>query len=192
MARPHGWTIWLTGLPGAGKTTLARAMRRKLGERGIPCVLLDSDELRDLLIPQATYAPEERDRFYARLVDLAAWLAGTGENVLIAATGSRRRYRAAARARLAPRFAEIWVRCPAEVCRARDPKGLYRRAAAGLVANLPGFDDVYEPPAAPEASVDADRLRPDEAAEAVLAALDMLAWRPQPPAAVPRHSETPA
>ena len=74
MAETCGWTIWLTGLPAAGKTALARALWQKLNAPGITSVLLDSDEVRRILTPDATYTPAERDQFYGRLVDLAALL----------------------------------------------------------------------------------------------------------------------
>jgi adenylylsulfate kinase len=174
MDRPQGWTLWLTGLPASGKTTLARALRQTLSAQGVATILLDSDELRRLITPHATYTPVERDRFYQRLVELAAWLALSGENVIIAATGSRRRYRETARARLAPHFAEVWVRCSIAVCRVRDRKGLYRRADAGLIHDLPGVDAPYEPPETPEVIVDTDQQTPEEAADAVLAGISFL------------------
>jgi adenylyl-sulfate kinase len=171
MDTTGGWAIWFTGLPGAGKTTLARAVRGALQERGISTVLLDSDELRRVMSATAMYGPDERDRFYTQLVDLAVWLVGAGECVLIAATGSRRWYREAARTQLGARFAEVWVRCPVEVCRARDPKGLYGRVAAGVIQGLPGADVPYEEPEAPEVIVDTDRQTLEQAAEIVLAGL---------------------
>ena len=166
-----GWAIWFTGIPGAGKTTLARAVRCALQEHGISTILLDSDEFRRLMIARATYTPAERDWLYNQLVDLAVWLVRSGEHVLIAATGSRRCYRDAARTQLGGRFAEVWVRCPLEVCRARDPKGLYGRAAAGLIHGLPGVDVLYEAPQAPEVVVDSDRQTLEAAVEEVLASL---------------------
>jgi adenylylsulfate kinase len=174
METSHGWAIWLTGLPASGKTALAQALRRKLSEHGVAAIVLDSDELRRVMTPNASYAPAERDWFYDRLVELADWLTGAGENVIIAATGSRRCYRAAARARMAPRFAEIWLRCPKDICRSRDRKGLYLRAEAGLLSNLPGADAPYEPPEAPEVVVDTSQQTPEQAADLVLAALPLL------------------
>lgn len=168
MDQSQGWVVWLTGLPASGKTALACALRHKLSTLGISAVLIDSDELRRLLLPNAAYTPSERDWFYGRLVDLATWLARAGENVIIAATASRRRYRDAARERFGPRFAEVWVRCSLEICRARDPKGLYRRASTGAIHNLPGIDEPYEIPAAPEAVVDTELQTPEQAAELVL------------------------
>jgi adenylylsulfate kinase len=171
MDQPIGWVIWLTGLPASGKTTLAHALRRTLNARGITTIVLDSDTLRSVLLPNSSYAPAERDWFYNRLVELAVWLAQEGEHVIIAATGSRRCYRAAARARLGPRFAEVWVRCPAEICRARDAKGLYSRAAAGVIRNLPGVDAPYEAPERPEAVVDTEHQTPEQASDIVLAGM---------------------
>ena len=165
MNKPTGWVVWLTGLPASGKTSLACALRSALNARGISAVVLDSDALRGMLLPNSSYAPAERDWFYDRLVELAVWLARDGEHVIIAATGNRRSYREAARARLGSRFAEVWVRCPADVCRARDPKGLYGGAAAGMIRNLPGVDVPYEAPERPETVVDTDQQTPDQAAE---------------------------
>jgi adenylyl-sulfate kinase len=173
MDTTGGWVTWFTGLPGSGKTTLARAVRRALQEHEISTILIDSDELRRLMTADTTYAPAERDRLYNRLVELAVWLARSGEHVLIAATGSQRCYREAARTQLGPRFAQVWVRCLLAVCGARDPKGLYGRAAAGLIHGLPGVDAPYEAPDAPEVIVDTDRQTLDQAAEIVLASLPL-------------------
>jgi adenylylsulfate kinase len=169
----RGWTLWLTGLPGSGKTTLARALQERLGADGVPAVVLDSDAVRPILAPTAGYTEADREQFYGRLIALAGLLNGEGANVLIAATAHRRAYRAAARASLAP-FAEIWVRCPPVLCAARDPKGLYAQAAAGAVQNLPGVHIPYEPPEAAEAVVDTDRESVATATEAILAGVAFL------------------
>jgi adenylylsulfate kinase len=152
----QGWTLWLTGLPGAGKTTLARALQQRLRELSIPAVVLDSDAVRPVLAPAAGYDEAARDQVYGQLVGLADLLRREGVNVIIAATAHRRAYRDAARATLAP-FAEIWVRCPHAVCETRDPKGLYAEAAAGGLTNLPGTQAPYEPPLAAELIVDTDQ-----------------------------------
>lgn len=176
MSGKRGWAVWLTGLPASGKTALAHALRRKLGILGVHAVILDSDEVRRVLTPDPTYTDEERDRFYSGLVDLADLLTHYGVNVIIAATGSRRLHRQAARRQLSP-FAEVWVRCPVEVCRARDPKGLYARAHGGEIDNLPGVGTPYETPEHPEVVVDTHRHTPEESAEKVLAAVPFLSAR---------------
>jgi adenylyl-sulfate kinase len=171
----QAWTLWLTGLPGAGKTTLALALKARLDASGAPAVLLDSDAVRRALQAD-TYTPAERDRFYRQLVDLAALVAESGVGVIIAATGHRRSYRAYARERLSP-FAEVWVRCPPAVCQRRDPKGLYARSALGAAAGLPGVGVPYEQPQAPELVVDTDRSSVADAAQQLIAYLPNLARR---------------
>ena len=166
--QPSGFALWFTGLPSSGKSTLARALAGRLEGAGITVQLLDSDELRGVLTPEPTYTAKERDWFYATLVFIAGLLAQNGVNVLIAATGSRRAYREAARARL-PRFAEVFVDTPAEVCRARDPRGLWQRADRGEISALPGANAPYEPPPAAEVRVDTAELAVDEAVVVVWA-----------------------
>ena len=121
-----GFAIWLTGLPSSGKSTIAKALKDQLLERRITVQMLDSDDLRQKLIPHPTYLPEERNWFYDILIFLSALLTDNGVNVIIAATASRRAYRQIARVRI-ERFAEVYIDCSPEVCRARDPKGLWKK-----------------------------------------------------------------
>lgn len=167
VRKKEGFAIWLTGLPSAGKSTLARAIAAQLPAQGIDVQILDSDELRARLIPNPTYTADERDWFYDLIVFLAQLLTRNGVNVIIAATGHRRAYRDAARAQIA-RFGEVYVACPPAVCRARDPKELWAQADRGEVRGLPGADVPYEAPVAPEATVDSARLTPQAAADVVV------------------------
>lgn len=168
-----GWAIWLTGPPAAGKTTLAYALWERLGQLAVVTTVLDSDELRRILTPEATYSEGERDAFYLRLIRLAELLTRDGVNVLIAATGNKRDYRDYASRVLQP-FAEVWVRCPLAVCRERDPKGLYAAQAAGTITQLPGVDAGYEPPDNPTVVVDTDKQSVADAVGAILAGLPFL------------------
>jgi adenylylsulfate kinase len=168
-----GWVLWLTGLPASGKTTLARHLHRSLAGRGVSTVVLDSDELRPVLTPQPTYSPEERDTFYREVAALAHLLVRNRVNVIIAATAPHRAHRQAARD-LIPRFAEVWVHCPQEVCRERDPKGLYAGADAGRITNLPGVGDPYQVPEAAEVVVDTGELSAVEAADHILSTVSFL------------------
>ncbi|MBI3184029.1 MAG: adenylyl-sulfate kinase [Myxococcales bacterium] len=144
-----GWVVWVTGRPSSGKSTFAGAVLRKLRQRGRASVLLDGDEVRRSLVPSPGYSPEERERFYATLANLAGALARQGLVVLVAATAHRRVIRARAR-KLAPRFLEVYLDVSAEECARRDTKGLYARARAGLAPTLPGAGVRYEPPSKPE------------------------------------------
>ena len=166
-AAEPGAVLWLTGLPASGKSTLAEILATSLVERGHRVQVLDADTLRTVLTPRPVYTAEERDWFYDVLVFLADLLARHGIIVVIAATGHRRSYRERARRRLA-RFAEIYVRCPLEVCRTRDPKGLYARSSRGTITTLPGTQEPYEAPDRPEAVADTERKSPAETAADVL------------------------
>ena len=167
------FAIWFTGLPASGKTTAARAVQVRLHTAGLPVVLLDSDELRQQLTPHATYSRAERDWFYATLAFLTALLVRQGVNVVVAATAPRRLHRSAAREQVA-HFVEVYVECPIEVCRARDDKGLYARAAAGEITTLPGVGVPYEPPLAPELRLPTADMDLDTAVAAVLDCLRQL------------------
>lgn len=166
-----GFAIWLTGLPSSGKTTLAHVLSDLLLERGVAVQVLDSDELRRRLTPNPTYSPEERDWFYDVVTFLAELLTDNGVNVLVAATASLRAYRRVARARIG-RFAEVYLDCSPEVCRARDSKGLWKRADMGEISALPGLGTPYEPPESPDVRVDTVRLSSEAAAHQILHQLD--------------------
>jgi adenylylsulfate kinase len=161
--------VWLTGLPSSGKTTLARAVKRRLDLRNVPCCLLDSDEVRDALNPRPGYNAHGREAFYATLAALAALLARQGLVTLVSATAHQRVYRENARA-LAPRFMEVYVDTPLEECRRRDTKGLYRRAQNGEITDVPGVQVLYEAPTRPAvvAHGGASNETVDEIVEAIL------------------------
>ena len=168
--RPPAFAVWLTGLPASGKSTIARALDALLAGRGVRTVVLESDDLRRLFTPTPRYDAPERDRFYGAIAELARLLSGEGVPVLVAATANLRAYRDRARAAI-PRFLEVFVDCPLPVCRARDPKGIYRRAAAGSAPNVPGVSAPYEPPLRPEVVVDGARDPAEKSARAILHAL---------------------
>ena len=166
------FAVWLTGRPACGKSAIARELVRELHGRRVDASVLESDVMRTQLTPHARYDEAERDFFYAALAGLGATLVAQGRAVLFDATGNLRRYRDAARGRIA-RFCEVYVDTPLEVCRARDPKGLYRTAG-----NLPGVQAPYEPPGAPEVTVHGDRGTPAEAAARVVDELARRGWIP--------------
>ncbi len=166
------FAIWLTGLSGSGKSAIARAVLDALHSRGIDAAVLESDVLRTQLTPFARYDEAERDFFYAALAQLGAMLVAQGKAVLFDATANRRAYRDRARREI-ERFAEVFVDTPLEVCRARDPKELYR---SGRTATLPGMQAPYEPPLAPELTVRGDAGSPQDSAARIVALLEQRGW----------------
>ncbi len=145
----EGAVVWITGRPASGKSTLGARVATRLRQDGRPCALLDGDAVRDALTRPAGQGAAERDAFYESLARLAALLAGQGLVAVVAATAHRRAHRERARA-LAPRFLEVHVATAPEECQRRDPKGLYAGARAGTARAVPGADEPYEDPPAPD------------------------------------------
>ncbi len=172
----RGFAIWITGLPASGKTTLARAVEKRLYEwYGVKVVHLESDELRKILTPNPTYSVEERDWFYNVLVFIGKLLTKNGINVIFDATGNKRTYRKKAR-ELIKKFMEIYVQCPLEVCKQRDTKGIYERAMRGLATTVPGIQEPYETPEDPELTINTVATSPEEGAEHIIARLKEQGW----------------
>ncbi len=169
------FAVWLTGLPGSGKSAIARELVAALHRRGIEAAHLESDVLRTLLTPFPSYSETERDLFYAALACLGIFLAQNRRCAVFDATANRRSYRDIAR-RAIPRFAEVFVDTPPGICAARDPKGLYRAAREGRVASLPGAQVQYQPPLAPELVVSGAEGSPAQAAETILGWLETRGW----------------
>jgi adenylylsulfate kinase len=153
MKPQQGFAIWITGLPSSGKSEISKGVVAALRSQGIPIVVLESDALRRILTPHASYNIEERDRFYHELASIGAMIADSGVNVLFDATANRRVYRDRCRM-LFTRFVEIYVECPLAVCMQRDPKGIYRRAQGNASATVPGLQAEYEQPLRPELVLD--------------------------------------
>ncbi len=166
----EGWALWLTGLPSSGKSTIARALAERLGRMGVRVQILETDELRKVLTPNPRYTEEERDFFYNAMVYIGTLLVRNGVNVIFDATANRRRYRDRARSRIR-RFAEVYVKCPLEVCVERDVKGIYRAALEGRAKTVPGLQAPYEEPLNPEVVVETDRMTVEECVEKILTEL---------------------
>jgi adenylylsulfate kinase len=162
--------VWLTGLSGSGKSAIARELVRLLHELGVEVSVLESDVMRTQLTPFPRYDEKDRDFFYSSLADFGISLVEKSRPVIFDATANRRAYRDAARKRIA-RFAEVFVDTPLEVCAARDPKGLYRKANT-----LPGVQAPYEPPLAPELVVHGAEGTPQDAAREIVELLGRRGW----------------
>ena len=153
--------MWITGLPASGKSTVSAALAAQLRARGIHVEVLESDALRKIFTPQPRYDEAEREMFYAQMSFIGALLVKHGVSVIFDATGNRRAYRDQARQQI-PRFLEVYVDTPLEVCMRRDPKGIYRASE-----NVPGLQAVYEPPLAADVVVHREE-DPERAAARIL------------------------
>jgi adenylylsulfate kinase len=167
-----GVTVWFTGLPSAGKTTLARALADRLTGAGYDRVeLLDGDVAREHLTKGLGFSKEDRDENVRRIGWVASLLARNGVIVLASVISPYRAVRDEVRALHDGRFVEVHVATPVEVCETRDVKGLYARHRAGEITNLTGVDDPYEAPLAPEIVVPTQQQSIDESVEQVWQAL---------------------
>ena len=168
-----GFVLWITGLPASGKTTLARELKRRLSDMGRRVELLDGDEVRRWLSPEAGFTREDRERHLRRVAYVSKLLARNGVVVIASFVSPYRKIRDEVRKIVeedAP-FIEVYVRCPLEVAMERDPKGLYRRALAGEIKNFTGIDDPFEEPENPEVVVDSSAMNVDEEVERVMSEL---------------------
>ena len=168
-----GLIVWFTGLSGAGKTTLAKAVERGLLERGFRTFIIDGDVLRAGLCSDLGFSEADRHENIRRAGAVAAMMAQAGSICLAALISPFREDRDKARA-LAPSgcFLEVFVNAPLAVCEQRDVKGLYRRARANEIPNFTGVSSPYEPPKSPEVEVHTDLLTVEQSAVLVLEAVE--------------------
>ena len=152
----QGFAIWLTGLSGAGKSTIAEGLITRLQGLGLKVELLDGDIVRTNLSQGLGFSREDRDINIRRIGFVAELLARNGVIVIVAAISPYRAAREDVKRRIR-HFIEVHVDCPVEVLTARDTKGLYRRALAGEIGNFTGISDPYEPPENPAVVVRSDR-----------------------------------
>jgi adenylylsulfate kinase len=174
-ASPRGATIWLTGLPSAGKTTVATALAQRLQATGVAVEILDGDAVRPVLSPELGYSRPDRDANVARIGWVAALLARNGVVVIAAVVSPFAAARDGVRAQHVhdgSSFFEVHIATPVDVCAARDVKGLYARQRTGEVAGLTGVDDEYEPPLNPELVIDTSVTPLEESVERLVAMLE--------------------
>lgn len=163
----NGFTVWFTGLPCSGKTTLSRSLSDRLRALDSPVELLDGDEVRLYLSQGLGYSRQDRDLNIGRIGYVCHLLSRNGVIAIAAAVSPYRETRAAAR-KLIGRFVEVYVKCPLHVCMDRDVKGMYKKAVAGEIGSFTGISDPYEEPIEPEVVVETDRLTLEEATRMIL------------------------
>jgi adenylyl-sulfate kinase len=166
-----GFTVWFTGMSGAGKSTISRLLELKLRQFGARVEVLDGDVVRTHLSKGLGFSKEDRDENVRRIGFVCELLTRNGVVAIAAAISPYRDVRDEVRARI-PNFVEVFVECPVEVLAERDVKGLYRRAFAGEIPQFTGVSDPYEPPRAPEVTVNTSRETPEESVEKIWATLE--------------------
>jgi adenylylsulfate kinase len=182
MQRQEGWCVWLTGLPGSGKSTIANLLLEKLEAKNIGAQLISIDMLRHAVTPKSSYSERERDTVYAALVFTARLLTENDINVIIDATGNRRRYREQARKQI-HKFVEVYLRCPLDLCMEREtrrrdthlaPKQIYKKGLAGRSRTVPGVNVPYEEPTQSELIIDTDKQTAEKSIQRILDVLTKL------------------
>ncbi len=165
----RGAVLWFTGLSGSGKSTIAHRVESVLVDRGVFAYVLDGDNIRHGLNSDLGFSAKEREENIRRIGEVARLFADAGAVVLTAFISPYRRDRERVRALLGQgEFVEVFVDTPLEICEARDPKGLYKKARAGEISNFTGINAPYEAPGSPEVHLETADLGVDEAAAKVV------------------------
>jgi adenylyl-sulfate kinase len=174
----EGFTIWLTGLSGAGKTTIALELEKELRTRSLRVERLDGDTVREGLTRDLGFSKEDRDKNIERVTFVAKLLSRNGVGVIASFISPYREARQKVREE-ATNFIEVYVNAPLETCMERDVKGMYAKALAGQIKNFTGIDDPYEAPQNPEITVYTDRETVEECVARILSYLETHALLPQ-------------
>jgi adenylylsulfate kinase len=169
------FVVWLTGLPGSGKTTIARQLFPKLKEYGLNVELLDGDVVRRELSPELGFTKQDREVHARRVVYLCKLLSRNGAASIVSLISPYREFRKYARTEIGT-FVEVYVKCSLDTCIQRDPKGLYKKALAGEIKDLTGLQDPYEEPINPEIVVHTESQTVEEIAEIIIDKLVALGY----------------
>jgi len=167
MNRSSAYTIWFTGLPSSGKSTIAALLAKRLKKNKIPVEVLDGDVIRKNLWSNLGFTKKDRIINLKRAVFLTKLLTRNGITTIVSFVSPYRSVRSYARKQL-KHFIEVYVKCPLQVCIKRDKKGLYKKALKGEVSNFTGLSHPYEEPEKPELILKTDILTPKESVEKIL------------------------
>jgi adenylylsulfate kinase len=167
----RGCTVWLTGLSGSGKSTIAVELEKRLWDRGVRAFILDGDNVRHGLNKNLGFSPADRTENIRRIGEVAKLFTEAGMVAITAFISPYREDRDQVRALMPDDFVEVLVECPLEVCEQRDVKGLYQKARAGQIKEFTGISAPYEPPAKPELALRTDRQSVDESVAAIVGLL---------------------
>lgn len=170
-----GFTIWFTGLSGAGKTTVSRLVEKELRTRGYKVEVLDGDVVRENLSKGLGFSKEDRDTNIRRIGFVCELLTRNEVIAIAAAISPYRAIRDENRGKIG-RFVEVYCKAPIQVLAERDVKGLYKKALKGEIKNFTGVDDPYEPPLKPEVVIESDKEKPEQSAAKVMAKLEELGY----------------
>src|SRR5436190_378342 len=170
-----GFTIWFTGLSGAGKSTLSEIIEERLRARGRSVEVLDGDIVRTHLSKGLGFSREDRDTNIKRIAFVCGLLTRNGVVCISAAIAPYREARAWARQEIG-NFVEVYVKCPIEVCRERDVKGLYKLVDEGKITGFTGVDDPYEEPERPELVVETSKETIEESVDRIFTTLEELGY----------------
>src|SRR3954447_2023869 len=172
MAGEKGFTLWFTGLSGAGKTTVSKIVEHELRSRGSRGEILAGDGVRENLSKGLGFSKEDRDINIRRIAFVADLLSRNGVPVITAAISPYRELRDEARETMGDRFIEVYVKASVEACAERDVKGLYEKAFKGEIKEFTGVSDPYEPPLNAEITLDTEHETAEESAHKLLTLLE--------------------
>jgi len=172
-----GFTLWFTGLPCSGKSTLARKVEETLLERGVNVEVLDGDEVRENLSKGLGFSKEDRDTNIRRIGYVCKLLSRNGGVAVAAAISPYKAIRDEIREQH-QRFVEVYVKAPIDVLKDRDVKGMYKRALAGEIKHFTGVSDPYEEPDKPEIIVETDKETVDESTHKIIRTLELMTYIP--------------